>query len=291
MFSLFFILAAVSQQLIKKPRFGPKVATQAWWIEEIRKDPIYQYTEEWAKHSEYQVARWKILAELDYKVLGTSILRGAPGLGQTYPPKIEVKPFWFKPLIGADFKTFQLWSWLEATKSLGLPISEEADKWYKHISTEDLKEGAIKLLGIFKAETSPVLEDDSEYELVYPTTPLIDSIVLDIPVGPYYKYLNKTIKDSSYFPTTESGLVIRKKFLEVYLEERLAEYLALGGLNELIQRVPLIEAGHKLPDPFFWDLWANLEHLRESYTEFCAQEHFNPEASEEESVASLDTQT
>ena len=57
----------------KKPKFGPKVATQAWWIENIRKDPIYQYTEEWAKHSEYQVARWKILAELDYKVLGTSI--------------------------------------------------------------------------------------------------------------------------------------------------------------------------------------------------------------------------
>ncbi len=34
---------------------------------DIRKDPIYQYTEEWAKHSDYQVARWKILAELDYK--------------------------------------------------------------------------------------------------------------------------------------------------------------------------------------------------------------------------------
>jgi len=274
----------------KKPKFGPKVATQAWWIENIRKDPIYQYTEEWAKHSEYQVARWKILAELDYKVLGTSILRGAPGLGQTYPPKIEVKPFWFKPICGVDFREFKVWSWLEATKSLGLPISEEADKWYKHISTEDLKEGAIKLLGIFKAETSPVLEDYSEYELVYPTTHLIDSIALDIPVGPYYKYLNKTTKDSSYLPTTESGLVIRKKFLKVYLEERLAEYLALGGLNELIQRVPLVKAGHELPDPFFWDLWANLEHLRASYTEFCAQERFNPEASEEESVASLDTQ-
>jgi len=280
-------LTAVSN---KKPKFGPKVATQAWWIEEIKRNPIYQYTEEWAKHSEYQVARWKILAELDYKVLGTSTLRGAPGFGQTYPPRIQYKPSWFKPLIGADFKTFQLWTWLEATKSLGLPISEEADKWYKHISTEDLKEGAIKLLGIFKEETSPVLEDYSEYELVYPTTPLINSIVLDIPVGPYYKYLNKTIKDSSYFPTTESGLVIRKKFIEVYLEERLAEYLALGGLNELIQRVPLIEAGHKLPEPFFWDLWANLEHLRERYTEFCSQEHFNPEASEEESVASLATQ-
>jgi hypothetical protein len=291
---LSFFLSTVSQSQLtvsnKKPKFGPRVATQAWWIERIKQNPIYQYTEEWAKHSEYQVARWKILAELDYKVLGTSILRGAPGLGQAYPPKIQFKPSWFKPLIGADFKTFQLWTWLEATKSLGLPISEKADKWYKYTSTEDLKEGAIKLLGIFKEEVAPQLDDHSEYDLVYPTTPLIDSIVLDIPVGPYYKYLNKTIKDSSYFPTTESGLVIKKKFLKVYLEERLAEYLALGGLNELIQRVPLVEAGHNLPDPFFWDLWANLEHVRKSYSEYCAQEHFNPEASEEESVASLDTQ-
>jgi hypothetical protein len=276
----------------KKPRFGPRVATQAWWIEKIKEDPIYKYTEEWVKHSEYQVARWKILAELGYKVLGTSILRGAPGLGQAYPPKIEVKPFWFKPLIGADFKVFQLWSWLEATRSLGLPIREEADKWYRHTSTEDLKEGAIKLLGIFEEEFAPELDDyqESEYICAYPTTPLIESIVLDIPVGPNYKYLNKTIKDSSYFPTTESGQVIKKKYLKIYLEERLAEYLALGGLNELIQRVPLVEGGHNLPDPFYWDLWANLEHLRESYIEFCAQEHFNPEASEEESVASLDTQ-
>jgi hypothetical protein len=116
---------------------------------------------------------------------------------------------------------------------LSLPISEEADKWYKHISTEDLKEGAIKLLGIFKEEFSPKLDgyQESEYSCVYPTTPLIESIVLDIPVGSSYKYLNNTI---SYFPTTESGLVIKKKYLKVYLEERLAEYLAFGGLNKLI---------------------------------------------------------
>jgi hypothetical protein len=283
-------LAAASAVSNKKPRFGPKVATQAWWIERIREDPIYQYTEEWAKHSEYQVARWKTLAELDYKVAGTSILKGAPGLGQAYPPKIEVKPFWFKPLIGADFRDYKLWSWLEATKSLGLSVSEEADKWYKYTSTEDLKEGAIKLLGIFKQEFAPELDDyqESEYSAVYPTTPLIKSIVLGIPVGHIYKYLNKTVKDSSYFPTTESGLVIKKKYLKVYLEERLAEYLALGGVNELVQRAPLVEAGHNLPDPFYWDLWANLEHLRDSYAEFCAQEHFNPEASEEESEASCD---
>jgi hypothetical protein len=254
---VFSFSSTVSQsQLVvsnKKPRFGPKVATQAWWIEKIKEGPIYQYSEEWAKHSEYQVARWKILAELDYKVLGTSILWGAPGLGQEYPPKIEVKPFWYKPLFGVDYRDFKIWSWLEATKSLGLPISEEADKWFKHISTEDLKEGVIKLLGIFKEEFAPALDDyqESEYSCVYPATSLIESIVLVIPVGPNYKYLSNILKDSSCFPTTECGLVIKRKYIKVYLEECFAEYLALGGLNKLIQRAPLVEAGQKLPDSFY----------------------------------------
>jgi hypothetical protein len=155
--------------------------------------------------------------------------------------------------------------------------------------TEDLKEGAIKLLGIFKEEFAPALDDyqESEYSCVYPGTPLIESIVLDIPVGPNYKYLNNTIKDRSYFPTTECGLVIKNKYLKVYLEEPLAEYLASGELNKLIQRAPLVEAGQNLPDPFYWDL--NLEHLRESYSEYLADQIFGPD-SEEESVATLDTQ-
>jgi hypothetical protein len=47
---------------------------------------------------------------------------------------------------------------------LGLPISEETDKWFKHTSTEDLKEGAIKLLSIFKEEVAPELDDYQESE-------------------------------------------------------------------------------------------------------------------------------
>jgi len=46
-------------------------------------------------------------------------------------------------------------------------------------------------------------------------------------------------------------LVIKRKYIKVYLEERFAEYLALGGLNKLIQRAPLVEAGQKLPDSFY----------------------------------------
>jgi hypothetical protein len=85
--------------------------------------------------------------------------------------------------------------------------------------------------------------------------------------------------------------VIRKKFLKYYLEKRLEEYLALGGLQELIERRTLFIEGYKLPDPFYWDLWGNLEHLRDTYVDYCADKHFDPAASEEEeSVASLDTQ-
>jgi len=69
----------------------------------------------------------QILLSLVDHPLFYCILRGAPGLGQEYPPRIEAKPIWFKPLFGVDFKDYKLWSWLEATKSLGLPISEEAD--------------------------------------------------------------------------------------------------------------------------------------------------------------------
>jgi len=83
--------------------------------------------------------------------------------------------------------------------------------------------------------------------------------------------------------------VIRKRFIKHYLEQRLVEYLALGGLKESVDRKPLIQAGQKLPDPFYWDLWGNLEHLRESYSEYFAEQIFGPD-SEEESVVSLDTQ-
>jgi hypothetical protein len=41
---------------------------------------------------------------------------------------------------------------------------------------------------------------------------------------------------------TQAGYPIRKKFIKQYLEDRLREYLTLGGLKELIDRKPLILA-------------------------------------------------
>jgi len=50
------------------------------------------------------------------------------------------------------------------------------------------------------------------------------------------------LQDSRYVPITESGQVIRKRFIKPYIEQKLVEYLALGGLKELVDREPLIKA-------------------------------------------------
>jgi len=79
--------------------------------------------------------------------------------------------------------------------------------------------------------------------------------------------INDTLQDSRLIPITQAGEPIRETLLRKYLGDRLKEGLALGGLMELLDRKPLILAEQKLPDPFYWDLWGNLEHLRESYQE------------------------
>jgi hypothetical protein len=57
------------------------------------------------------------------------------------------------------------------------------------------------------------------------------TVEFEPPRGSLYKdlYINCTIQDSRYIPITENGLMIRKKFLKYYLEQRLWEYLSLGG--------------------------------------------------------------
>jgi hypothetical protein len=71
------------------------------------------------------------------------------------------------------------------------------------------------------------------------------------------------------------------------LEERLQEYLALGGLKEILDRRALILAEQKLPAPFYWDLWGNLEHLRGNYLQWLQNHLFDvPNDDEEQEVDS-----
>ena len=141
----------------------------------------------------------------------------------------------------------------------GKTSGEKTITWFNYFSIEKNQVQAKELLAPFRKE--------SQKEWAYPNTSSISTIEFDPPRGSIYRdlYINRTIQDSRYIPTTENGLVIRKKFLKYYLEQRLEEYLALGGLQELIERRTLFIQGYKLPDPFYWDLWGNLEHLSVVY--------------------------
>ncbi len=145
MFNLLFYLTysifnSVTSQLTipnKKTRFGPKLASRDWWIEQIKiGKPEIRY---WAHFTKYQIAQFKALAELDYQVLGERVkTEGAPDsdLARNYPPKLTEKPFW----ITTDFKTFKdfrLWTWLQATKALDLPMDEKAETWFNYFSIEN----------------------------------------------------------------------------------------------------------------------------------------------------------
>jgi hypothetical protein len=237
------------------------------------------------------------LAEYDYFALGEGIeTEGAPdfGLELDYPVKLVGKPFWVN-WSTLEYQEFRLWTWIQGSIALERPLGEKTITWFNYFSTESNQVQAKELLAPFRKESQKEFDTllEQEYEWAYPNTSSISTIEFDPPRGSIYKnlYINRTIQDSRYIPHTEGGLVIRKRFLKYYLEQRLEEYLALGGLQELIERRTLSIEGYKLPDPFYWDLWGNLEHLRKSYSDYCAEEHFDPEGSEdEESVASLDTQ-
>jgi hypothetical protein len=291
-----FLLSTVSQQLAvsKKPRLGPKVCSQAWWIDKVKEVEGPKYLKYWTHYTDFEIGQFKALAEYNFFVLGEGIeTQGAPdfGLNLEYPIKLIGKPFWVD-LSTLVYKDFRLWTWIQAAKTLERPLSDQTITWFNYFSIESNQVEAKELLAPFRKENQKKFDIYLEWEHnngVYPNTNSISTTEFDPPRGSFYKDLqiNCTIQDSRYIPITENGLVIRKRFLKYYLDQRLWEYLALGGLQDLLDRQSLIKSGYKLPDPFYWDLWSNLDHLRENYIDYCQEEHFDPEASEEESKASV----
>jgi hypothetical protein len=284
----------------KRQKFGPKAVSREWWIQRIKDTPGPKYTQLWTHLPEYHLLTLKALAELDYQVLGKGVA-GAPddpelfeeGEHAVYPVKIIHKPHWLPTLNTIKWKDFQVWSWIGTVKALESPLSKEADIWHNYLDLEQTKLEAVEVLGIFKPEhINTELPADIEWELVgvpaeAEQTP-ISSIKFEIPEGRLYRYLNNTLNDPRPIPVTSTGLVIRKKFLKLYIEERLQEYLALGGTQELIVREQFL--GIKIADPFYWNLWADLAQVRNRYTIYCAQEHIDPVEEDVASVASWDTQ-
>jgi hypothetical protein len=188
---------------------------------------------------------------------------------------LKEQPFW----LTWDYKTFKdfkLWTWLQATKVLDLPISEKAESWLNYFLIKSNQIKAKELLDPFRKENQKEFNFlvQEEYNIVFPTASRISSVRFTVPSGDPFKDLeiNETLQDSRLIPLTEAGEPIRKRFIKQYLQERLQEYLALGGLKELIDRRALILANQKLPASFYWDLWGNLEHLRNAYQEHLAEE-------------------
>jgi len=272
----------VSQQLTvsKKPRLGPKICSQAWWIDRIKRVEGPKYLQYWTHYSDFEIGQFRALAAHDYFVLGEGIeTQGAPdfGLNLDYPIKLVGKPFWVN-ISTLVYKDYRLWTWIQVAKTLERPLSDQTITWFNYFSIESNQVEAKEFLAPFRKENQKKFDIYLEWEHdgVYPNTNPISTIEFDPPRGALCRDLsiNHTLQDSRFIPITEEGLVIRTKFLKYYLEQSLWEYLALGGLQELIDRQPLIETGYKLPDPFYWDLWGNID--------YCQEEHLNPEDSEEE---------
>jgi hypothetical protein len=139
-----------------------------------------------------------------------------------------------------------------------------------------------------KRTRSSLISSYSKSTSKCPTARHISSIHYTVPDKDPFEDLeiNTHIQDSRLLPVTEAGDTISRDFLKQYLEERLKEYLALGGLKELLDRKSLLQAGHKLPAPFYWYLWGNLDHLREAYQEWLAEHLFEVPESDEGDVDS-----
>jgi hypothetical protein len=265
----------VSQLIVaKKPRFGPKVATSGWWLDKANTTPT---TSKWTELSTYKLGRCRVLAEYDFLILGEE--KGEQEEQIIYPARLNQKPHYFEKVGTLEWKDFRLYSWLNTTKALNLPLSSEAITWLEYLSTKGNQVAAAHFLDRFREENQipfDILQEE-EYNTGPQQPPLISSVKLNIPKGEWFKGLNNSLQDDRYIPTIDCWqVVIKPWYIKIYLEERFEEFLALGGLKELLERRPLIEAGHKLPDPFYWDLWGDLDHLRESYSEYCAQQHIDP---------------
>jgi hypothetical protein len=143
----------------KRQKFGPKAVSRKWWIQRIKDTSGPKYTQLWTHLPEYHLLTLKVLAELDYQVLGKGVA-GAPddselleeGQQVVCPVKIFHKPHWLPTLSTIKWKDFQVWSWIGAAKALESPLSKEADTWHNYLDLEQTKLEAVEVLGIFKPE-------------------------------------------------------------------------------------------------------------------------------------------
>jgi hypothetical protein len=146
----------VPQQLAvsKKPRLGPKVCSQAWWIDQIKKVEGPKYLKYWTHYSDFEIGKFRALAEYNYFILGEGIeTQGAPdfGLNLEYPIKLVGKPFWVD-LSTLVYKDYRLWTWIQVAKTLERPLSDQTITWFNYFSIESNQVEAKELLAPFRKE-------------------------------------------------------------------------------------------------------------------------------------------
>lgn len=142
---------------------------------------------------------------------------------------------------------------------------------------------AVEVLSFFKKDKERKLTAEGNFDLIssHLNSKVISSFKFDIPEATFYSSLNSSLNNDCPIPVTKEGFAIKTVFLKLYLERRLEEYLALGGTKELtIWEV--INQRKKLADPFYWDLWGDLNNLRIKYKLFCAEKYIDPEVEEED---------
>jgi hypothetical protein len=293
----------VAQQLVAstkwKARGASKVGSQAYWKERIEGASGPRYTEYWTHISYYELERIQALAEVDYRVLGREE-PGAPdhrdNLGEEppiYPTQVLCKPHWWKGVHSICWKDFRIWAWFSAVKALESPIGQEANTWHNYLDRHQTRLEGVDILGRFKKECK-VPDKDLPYQVQFdlnsvpPQTKYINTIQFEIPTGYPFGTLNDTLEDLRPRPVTEEGTPIRKEYLKWYLQERLREYLALGGTKELVEREELI-LNSDLPRAFYWDLWADIETVRLRYNFYCADNFIDPESLSEDDQESIGT--
>ena len=65
LFYPFILLPTVSQLIVtKKPWLGPKVCSQAWWIDKVKEVEGPRYSKYWTHYTDFEIGQFKALAKV-----------------------------------------------------------------------------------------------------------------------------------------------------------------------------------------------------------------------------------
>jgi hypothetical protein len=158
----------------------------------------------------YQLGRCRVLAEYDFKVLGDECEVDFDNL-PFYPPKIGDKTHYFQGDGNLEWKEFKLFTWIQATEALNLPVSQETETWHSHLSSVENRVEIIKFLGHFKLENQKPFDTVLEFEYhggpsaADPISSIKFEIPSELPEGDWKKELNNTLQDSTDIPTLDGA--------------------------------------------------------------------------------------